>query len=77
MQAWRNLSRCSVNRNSNKLKKNEQTPSEKAEINSGLQLGQKITNRLVSEEIATKESIEQHPSKETILDILVKPMHQE
>jgi len=57
--------------------KNEQTRSEKAEKNSGLQLGQKITNKPVSEEIATKESIVHHTSKETILDILVKPMHQD
>lgn len=57
--------------------KNEQTPSEKAEINSGLQLAQKNTNKTVLEGKATKESIEQHTSKETILDILVKPMHQD
>ena len=59
------------------VEKNEQTPSEKAAIYPNLQLSQKMAAKPVSEEIATKESIEQHTSKETILDILVKPMRQD
>lgn len=59
------------------VEKNEQTPSETAAIYPNLQLSQKMAAKPVSEEIATKESIEQHTSKETILDILVKPMRQD